>query len=392
MKKFIVFLAAIAMVGAFAFSAAAADWSFYGSARMDTTSVDVSKEVSSNSMGAAYSDEDTTWGLQGNSRLGANVSAGDVTGRFEFGVTTSDVTSRILWGEWDFGSGKLGVGQHYTPTVHFYSNQTYGADTDLFGWGTPYDGRQPQIRLTFGGFQVALISPKTGLQTIAAGSIFSTTTTATTNPDTSNHYTVTTDNVGGVNYDTSVPKIAAKYRFKTDTFLVEGFAGYNTYDVTLESTDASYSVDSYIVGVGANANFGAFYIKGSVFSGENVGSYGISSGETKYNRAQWNATNNNFDDSETLMYMGVVGFKASDMLTFEAGYGAVEDELDVAGSGTAEDNRASYYFNAVITFAPGVFIVPEIGKFDYDDSKTAAGVTAEEGDITYFGIKWQINF
>ncbi len=402
MKKFIVFFAAIAMVGAFAFSAAAADWSFYGSSRVETMSVDVSKEVSSNSMGATFDDQDTVWDLQGNTRLGANVAAGDVTGRFEFAVDdVAGVTTRILWGEWDFGSGKLGVGQHYTPITILYSNQTYGADADLLGWGAAYDGRRPMIRLSMGGFELALIQPNSAAQTIAAGSIFQTVATATTtaavgsvDPEAGSIgvATVTTAD-GNLNYDTSLPKIAAKYKFKTDTFFVEGFAGYNSYDVKREDTEAAYSVDSYVVGLGGGIDVGAFFFKASIFTGENVGSYGLSAGETKYGKAQWNATNANFDDAETLMYMAVAGFKASDMLTFELGYGAVKDELDVAGTGTLEDNRASYYANAVITLAPGVIMVPEIGKFDYDDSKAGtAAATVEEGDITYFGIKWQINF
>ncbi len=395
MKKFIVFFAAIAMVGAFAFTAAAADWSFYGSARMETFSKDASKEVSSNSMAATHDDQDTTWDLQGNSRLGANVAAGDVTGRFEFAVDdTAGVTTRILWGEWNFGAGKLGVGQHYTPITILYSNQVVGGDADLLGWGAAYDGRRPMVRLSIGGFELALIKPNSGVETIAAGSVFETVAT-TTQTDTllgTVFSTLGTTAGGNLNYDTSIPKIAAKYKFKTDTYFVEAFAGYNTYDVKREDTDVSYSVDSYIVGLGANANFGAFYVKGSIFTGENVGSYGLSGGETKASKAEWNATNATFDDSETLMYMGVLGFKASDMLTFEVGYGAVSDEVDVAGGGKEEDDRQAYYANAVITLAPGVFLVPEIGKFDYDDSKTNAGVTAENGDITYFGLKWQINF
>jgi hypothetical protein len=38
----------------------------------------------------------------------------------------------------------------------------------------------------------------------------------------------------------------------------------------------------------------------------------------------------------------------------------------------------------MVTLAPNVFFVPEIGRFD--------GVEATDTKATYYGIKWQINF
>jgi hypothetical protein len=42
--------------------------------------------------------------------------------------------------------------------------------------------------------------------------------------------------------------------------------------------------------------------------------------------------------------------------------------------------------------APGVFIVPEIGRFDYGDNEVAGVPSVDQGDVMYYGAKWQINF
>jgi hypothetical protein len=66
-------------------------------------------------------------------------------------------------------------------------------------------------------------------------------------------------------------------------------------------------------------------------------------------------------DTDEIGWLAVVNFKANDMLAFEAGYSNRETENETWAE---NDDVQSYYVNAVITFAPGVFIVPEIGKID----------------------------
>ncbi len=80
----------------------------------------------------------------------------------------------------------------------------------------------------------------------------------------------------------------------------------------------------------------------------------------------------------------------SDTLTLEAGFGYIETEwdTDVAGVNTQEDDAISYYVNASITLAPGVFVIPELGVLDQRDS----ALGADEAKTTYFGAKFQINF
>jgi hypothetical protein len=339
MKKFIVIFAIVAMIAS---PAMAAEWNFFGSARMstfrDSFSADNADDI-----------DNTTWALQGNSRIGANVKAGDVTGAFEYGT---GVNVRKLYGEWNFGAGALLVGQTYTPANFFPSNQVWGGDADLLPYGGIYRGRHPMIQLKFGTFKLAFVSPD-----------------------------AVSDLGTGVGTEATFPQIEASYKFKTDMFYVDVFGGYQTYELR----DAQgLDVDSYIAGANLGLTFGPASIMGGAWLGKNTGPYGmwVESADDPV----LNAAGTEIIDNDLFGWLAVVNFKANDMLSFEAGYGHVETELDVDAA--QADDTDSYYVNAVITFAPGVFIVPEIGMVDYQDD--AAG--ADQGDNTYFGAKWQINF
>jgi len=136
MKKLTVSLAVVALAFVFVGTAMAADWNFYGSARVGTWYFSRSSEVgaiaapSTTSAGGVAalsnvtginkttgsadgnSDLDLRHTLQPNARIGATISSGNVSGRFEYGT---GVNARILRGTWNFGSGELLVGQTYTP-------------------------------------------------------------------------------------------------------------------------------------------------------------------------------------------------------------------------------------------------------------------------------------
>ncbi len=59
-------------------------------------------------------------------------------------------------------------------------------------------------------------------------------------------------------------------------------------------------------------------------------------------------------------------------------------ELDTAG--TVKDDAVVYYLQTTINLAPGVMIVPEIGRID------CKGTGVGQLDVTYAGMKWQVNF
>jgi hypothetical protein len=113
-----------------------------------------------------FDDEDVVWQIQDNSRFGVNVAAGNISGQVEMGMDApgdsfESTRIRILKGTWNFGSGSLMIGQDYTPLFFPVSDQCglIGGDCGLIFWGFLYTGRIPQIRLTFGGLQVAAMAP-----------------------------------------------------------------------------------------------------------------------------------------------------------------------------------------------------------------------------------------
>jgi hypothetical protein len=374
MKKLFVFFIAVALIAAFSVPAAAGDaeWSFYGSARMQTWYDDDSKEVAAVHT-PADDDQDMTWDIQGNSRIGANVSAGDVGGRFEYGT---GINLRLLYGTWNFGGGTLLVGQTYSPLNIFISNQVYGADSDMLNIGGVYGGRQPVIQLKFGSFKIALVKISTG-----GADAFTTATPASV----ANIAGVVTAvaavpaAIPGGEVDTMLPKIELAYNFKTDMFNVGVVAGYNSIEI--EGDAKSYDLDSWVVGLHGGVNLGPAYIKADIFQGQNTGDYGL-----------WIAGDSTADfttkieDKDTLGYLLVGGVKLSDAFSLEGGYGFVSHESGVTGE--KDDDTMAYYVQATIGLAPGVFITPEIGKIDYDKDNA----NAKEGDTLYFGAKWQINF
>jgi hypothetical protein len=348
----------------------AVDWNFYGSARMATFyesrdygdgSGDQSG-VGTQFNGDQDQDSEVQWELQGNSRLGATVKAENVGGRFELGLKTgatggdADVGTRRIFGTWDFGAATLKVGKDYSPTSQFISGQVYDGDLGLLGIGTGYSARNSQIALSFGGFEVALLDPRSGgiIRGLTTGDV--------------DHY---------------LPKIEAAWGMSFDTWNFKLNGGYQMYEIEGAGVaDEDVDVISYTIGADAGVNFGPAYVKAAVTFGTNWADAGwhISGNGASYDG------DDDTDDVDSLMAALVAGFKFTDQLTFEAGFGYREDDSDAPGED--KDEQYSGYLQAVISLAPGVWLIPEVGyydlKNDIDDDN--------EGDFLYLGAKWQIDF
>jgi hypothetical protein len=401
MKKFTILFAAIMLV-CFAVPAMAIDWNFYGNARMATyySSRDFGKNL--NAAGTDSKDSDTQWDFQGNSRVGATIKAESISGRFEFGVNEASVSSRRLYGVWNFGAGTLKVGKDYSPTSQFISGQVYDGDLGLLGIGTSYSSRNGQIALGFGGFEIALVRNTAGLlvnmkddtTTLAAGGV----ATDSNGLVYTGPASVATAAFKG-DVDRIIPKIEAKWGMGFDTWnfnLMGGYQYYSIEDVTSFTKPGStkdVSVTSWVVGADGGVNFGPGYVKAAVSYGSNIGNAGwsIPSGvngrKNTYQGglAVWDG-NDDTNDTDTFMGALVAGIKVSDMLSFEGGYGYRKDSTD---GGTQRDTAPwAAYVQSVIALAPGVYVIPEVGYYDFDND--AKGVDA--GSEFYLGGKWQINF
>jgi len=399
MKKLTIFIAAIALV-CFAVPAMAVDWNFYGNARMATfyTSEDFGDGL--NPAGTDDSDTNLQWDLQGNSRLGANIKAESIKAQVELAVKSTssgggDVSSRRIYGVWDFGGGKLKIGKDYTPTAQFISGQVYDADLGLLGVGTQYGNREAQIALSFGGFTIALIEPHTGLiGGMAASTSSLPDVTVATGGFVVPGGTSTTGFKG--DDDRVVPKIELGWGMAFDTWnfnLMGGAQYYSIEDVTsqVKAGDTNdVDVTSYVIGGDVGWNIGPGYVKGAVSYGQNVGNaaWGIPglAGKTsgQGGLAVWDGDDDT-NDVYTSMAALVGGLKVSDMLSFEAGVGYRHDSVDGAKGDTTP---IAVYVQSVIALAPGVYVIPEIGYYDYDNNATGD----DAGSLIYGGAKWQINF
>lgn len=326
-------------------SAQAADWKFYGSARIETM-------YTTTDNGAGTETKNFNLSQQSNARIGAKVKVSDeLAGRFEYGASGGNANVRQLWGEWNFGPGKLLVGQTYTPIYTGYSSSVYDSGAALEGYGTISASRKPMLRLGFGGFKIAAVSPSTD-----------------------------TLGVGGATAEVKIPKFEASYEFKWNNMGLKVLGGYNAYK--LKSGAIEYDVDAYVLGLGGDLKVGPAFFKASVFTGQNLGTYGF---KTTVDMDPV-VNGSTLADNENMGFVLVAGYTLNDMVKFEAGYGQIYGERDL--STMQKDDASQAYVQAKITLAPGVYVVPEIGKRDEKQSRTGA----DEGDVTYFGAKWQINF
>jgi len=366
MKKITVFLAclaAFAMVFGFTVTAAMADTDLYGSVRFRTYWADKDKDFT-----GTYDDEDLEWRIGYLTRWGVNYQSGNIKGKMELDTRDQDgnegsseigdIRVRHIYGEWDFGAGKLLIGQAFNPCTVYSSGLGYysGGIQKFGGLGLSYF-RTSQIRLTFGDLQLAFLSP-----------------------DTSQH-------IGGTDIDTTFPRMEARYSLKLDPVAIDFMGGWQTYDV-VDAVDHEETVDSYLLGVYARVNFGPAYVKAVLDYAQNGLNYGL-----------WSATvvdqaavleGGSICDAELWGGSLVAGYKINDMVTVEGSYGfASSENTDQALKN--EDDAQVFTLLAKITLAPGVTIQPELIFEDRED-RYDDGIKKEQGDATIFGVFWMINF
>jgi len=143
-------------------------------------------------------------------------------------------------------------------------------------------------------------------------------------------------------------------------------------------------VDSYVIGGDAAVTFGPAYIKAAISYGQNIGNAGWAGASGVL---VGNANNANMKDTDTLQADLIAGFKFTDMVTFEAGFGYVDNSYDA--NGYSDNSPWEVYGQAVIALAPGVWVIPEIGYRDNDETPTTG---RDAGSRMYVNAKWQIDF
>jgi hypothetical protein len=236
----------------------------------------------------------------------------------------------------------------------------------------------------------------------------------------------TTSNLGTPNSTTEqiIPKFEASYQFNlSDAMSFHAFGGYQTYDIKTAQTPLgtpafptsgteSTSVNSWVVGLGADMNFGPFFVKPQVSYYQNGAAAGWLGGRyltttkrgfvadfnNKFGTAiDTNTVNTDVLDGNNLMAMLAFGFKPTESLGLEAGVGYVGFDTDSVQGISIKNNYMEYYLQAVFTLAKGVYIIPEVGYRDFgnDEGDRPPFIVApdtDNGSLFYAGAKWQIDF
>ena len=386
MKKLIAIFAVLLLAA----PAFAADWAFYGSQRMATFYV--ADDYGDFPVNGEEDDWGLQWNFQTNSRLGAKVKADKVNGHIELGLKGTDggdidVGTRRAYGTWKFAdNASLKVGKDYSPVTRFLSGQVFGEDAGLLGLGDFYGRRPGQIGLSIGSFDIAFM----------------------TNALNTSGYSITTINNGvpttisapgvaptGSDLDNNFPKVEASWMLKFGSFDIRPFGGFQYFKVaSTDTTEANNTlvddldVYSYVVGIDSMLNIGAFYIGGQVAYGMNWGNANWSGPLVGGSAGSFALLDGNDDVKDTTSYsaMLVAGLKFTDTLTFEVGGGYLANDPDV--DDVDKDECWTIYGQAVITMAPGVFLIPEAGYLDKMDNFAGE----DEGYQWYAGAKWQIDF
>ncbi|MCF8037298.1 MAG: hypothetical protein K9K62_10535 [Desulfobacteraceae bacterium] len=389
---------------------------FYSSLRVNAAYYDVDKEYVANipehdnTIGTYLTDDDSglSLGLSDQSRFGAKaIVSENFYGVAELGLRTNtrdgkqdNTYLRLLYGVWDFGNGKLTVGQDYTPgTFLGYSGQMgdigSGGGAVLLNAGFPYIDRQAQMKLSFGDFDIALIEHAESVPVY--GSL---------------------DDA-----DFVLPRIEAAhvFRLNDNNLRIRPVVGYQSYTVEDAATGNDESIDSFLAGIGVSADINAAYVKGTASYMQNPGNYGYAnvgnvsqlnilstlSGGLVSNvdilDAQY--VNGDVEDSTLMLGTLVGGFKANDMLTIEGGVSYMGAEVDLpaipavgaaypgnAAGATAEQVAMLYYLQGNISMSDNVSFIPEIGMVDRGDLEVDGLDDIDQGAATYFNVTCRMDF
>jgi hypothetical protein len=333
--------------------------------------------------------------------LGFRAKADKVNGHIELGLKGTDggdidVGTRRAYGVWKFSDmASLKVGKDYSPVSNLVSGQIFDSDAGLLGQGDFYGKRPAGLTLILGGFELAFLTNSavdTSPNSIAA-SVANVGGVPTAVPAVASPFDITPT---GADIDNNYPKIEARYAFKMGGFELIPFGGFQYFTVSSNNSILTDDLDiiSYVGGLVAKVNLGAFYAAAEGAIGQNwananwadgrsTGARGFISG---FNAA--GATRDGLDDTndaQSWMAMGLVGLQFTPTLKFEAGFGYRNDDPDIAGLDDFEAWEA--YLQAVVTLAPGVYIVPEVGYIDFMENDGD-----DLGYQWYAGAKWQIDF
>jgi len=344
MKK-AVLCCVVIMLGAVAFLSA--DATFYGSARLGFWYENTDKDWNCYQSGVSESNLALNYAMQGNSRLGANFSSNNITGKVELAVSPSKVGLRLLYGKITKGDRSIIIGQDYSGFKP-YGDQVYADDLNFINYGLFYDSRQPMVKFSCKkGFQAMLIIPKE----------------------------VDVTGLGGLKFLSPKVNVSYEYSGKKLYFSTSAGININKYNKNFNTDQLEKMILSYAVTLTGKYDLSGINLLAQYSYGVNVGNYGICT--ITPSSVVYNSTDKSFEDTKTFGGLVVVGCKL-----FTAGVSYIQTCNSLW---TDKDTAMSAFIQKKVSICKNVFLVPEVGLID--NMKDFNG--AQEGKKIYGGMKIQ---
>ncbi|QEM69774.1 hypothetical protein FO488_17495 [Geobacter sp. FeAm09] len=398
MKRGIVGVVACAASVALSVPALAVDFSGYGAVRVGTywTQNQYYSATAGASYGARRSDSDFSLDLMGDSLVGVRVKEGDFSAVAEMGAFNPKAASsgpevRLLFGEWDFGKGKIRVGKAPSPYV-YRTQMTWDSDGGMNAYGSLWDGRYAQIKLTMNnGFYFTLMQPRAGAGSVYTSNAAGAGSSLAAFSETANTYATTY-----TNYNTIMPKIVTGYEGKLSNWTYGGGVSYNLYNLervtAANATPIKTDIHSYLVFFHGKVDVAPVEFSYNLFTGRNLGDL-MSSAASAYV-----ATSATFSTTGTASYYdvtndanaytyggwGQIGYTVNPKLKIYAGASYVADD----NRKTHADERFAAFVNAHYQVSKNFKIVPEIGYMN-DMTNTLGN---KEPRTLEAGAKWEMSF
>ncbi len=336
--------------------AVAADWDFHGSARVSTFYEWTRAADGETFADGSRHDVDFDMALQRNSRVGARVKVDDeLSGLAELGISEDDVRIRHLIAHWDFGRGRLSIGQTRTPVGRQDSRRVRDCDPGLTDFGEPYVGRRPLIQLRLYGLTVAAVKPH------SANNIL--------DPDNAES-----------DVDNIMPRIELSWQHTANRLSYDAFGGYHTY--TIVTPDESFDIESHMAGAGLRLHWNDAFMRGIGYHARNARQFGqlLTAQPASFGSAMFDE-DGRLVDNDVLAGALFGGYQFSERVEAEIGYGYIQSKDTV--SGASADRWHCYYAQLPVMLRRGITVTPEVAllKNSGNNERTM-----------YAGAKWQIDF
>lgn len=379
MKKRIISASIIAAALGLSVPAMALDVTPYGAIRVGTWWTSSTYYNGQN----ALHDADFTLDLQGDSLVGMRIKEGDFSGVAEMGAynpknRAGGVELRMLFGEWDFGGGKVRVGYAPSPYV-FRSEQTYDSDGGFNGYGSLWDGRYAQIKASLNNGLYLTLKKQSTSNT--GGTSNYTTNTGPAWQNTPFNLTATQYAATNTNYDTYLPQTTVGYEGKAGILKYGGGMAFNFYKVTQTTSDVVTSKDeiySYLGFAHGTVDLAPVELKFNLYTGQNVGNLmansGAATGSYYFNR----------HNAYTYGGWAQVGYTLNNKIKMFTG--ASYESNDTKESKV--DDRMAAFANLQYAVSKNFKVVPEITYLNDLRSRTGA----KEPQIYAAGVKWEMTF